>query len=602
VDPAEILSGVDEGDRDNSIFRYACSLRSRNVPEEEAKILVLEAAKKCRPSFPADRALEKVRAAYQKYEAQTTPPSSAEILKRSGLLDLKLPCAVEKIEQCLRQLAIDAKSLDALGRGSVREAAMQHLTDLKVKAPAQLLAPVFAAPAPDTDKIEIIRDENWPDPVDIADWLDRTVIMLQRFLFLPEGAAETEALWILHAHALAAFDISPYLAILSPEKRCGKTANLELLGGMVPKPLAASNITPAATFRAIEKYTPTLLIDEADTFLHNSDELRGVLNSGHRRSSAFVIRCVGDDNEPVQFSTWCPKAIARIGDLPDTLGDRSIIINMARKSKADPVERFRLDRIREELRDLRRQAARGAADNLELLMKSDPVTPLELNDRAGDNWRPLLAIAEAAGPEWEQRARRALCSLTGMVDPDVVSDGIRLLTDIRTIFEIQRTDILETEHLLKCLNSLDESPWGEMRKDKGLNARGMADLLKPFRIKPKQLWVNGKKTRGYRLEDFQEVWSRYTPEAPPSDPVVTVGLNGINDLAHGSDPVGTPSPTGSEMTVSDREQTILPDLPDEKGVSGGGDTPEKLQDRINRLIQGVKDRQKQGEAGKESDL
>jgi putative DNA primase/helicase len=77
-------------------------------------------------------------------------------------------------------------------------------------------------------------------------------------------------------------------------------------------------VTAPVVFRAVEKWKPTLLIDEADTFLHDSDELRGVLNSGHNRRSAIIIRTVGEDHEPKQFSTWCPKVISKIGKLPPT--------------------------------------------------------------------------------------------------------------------------------------------------------------------------------------------------------------------------------------------------------------------------------------------
>ena len=139
--------------------------------------------------------------------------------------------------------------------------------------------------------------------------------------------------------------MSPILAILSPEKRCGKTTLLELLASFVLRPLPTANMTPATVFRGIESYRPTLLVDEADTFIRNSDELRGVLNSGHRRGMAFVLRTVGDDYAVKTFSTWCPKAMAAIGRLPETLQDRSIVISLRRRAAHETVEGFRFDRI-----------------------------------------------------------------------------------------------------------------------------------------------------------------------------------------------------------------------------------------------------------------
>src|SRR5204862_4553478 len=112
---------------------------------------------------------------------------------------------------------------------------------------------------------------------------------------LPGGAAIAMAIWILHTHCLAAAAITPRLAIVSPTKRCGKTTVLKLLGALACKPLAAANLTPAVLYRVIEAYAPTILVDEADTFLADQDELRGVLNAGHDRHSAVVPRCVGDD-------------------------------------------------------------------------------------------------------------------------------------------------------------------------------------------------------------------------------------------------------------------------------------------------------------------
>ena len=88
---------------------------------------------------------------------------------------------------------------------------------------------------------------------------------------------------------------------------------------------------------------PTLLIDEADTFLKENDELRGILNTGHRRGGQ-VTRTVGDDHEPRQFSTWAPAVIAMIGRLPDTLNDRSVVISLRRRKPSEKVESFRSDR------------------------------------------------------------------------------------------------------------------------------------------------------------------------------------------------------------------------------------------------------------------
>lgn len=180
-------------------------------------------------------------------------------------------------------------------------------------------------------EVKAARAENgdtkpWPDPINGSDLLDEICDAIKRYLILPDGGPEILALWAIHTHVFNSFEHSPRLAITSPEKGCGKTTTLDILGELVARPLPTSNATTSAIFRTIEKVMPTLLIDEADTFLKDNEELRGVLNAGHRRGGQ-IIRTVGDDYEPRQFSTWTPAAIAMIGRLPDTLAasTRSIV-------------------------------------------------------------------------------------------------------------------------------------------------------------------------------------------------------------------------------------------------------------------------------------
>jgi putative DNA primase/helicase len=187
----------------------------------------------------------------------------------------------------------------------------------------------------------ILRDpEPWPHAVDGATLADAIVTQLSRFIVLPEHAAEAAALWAIHAHAHDAAEHSPNLAAQSAEMRCGKTTFLGVIADLVPP---AANISPAALFRAVEKYSPTLLIDEDDSFLRDNVEMRGILNSGLTRGSAYVIRCDGEDNDPKPFRAWCPKLIALIGKLPGTLQDRSVVVPLRRKLANERVERYGLN-------------------------------------------------------------------------------------------------------------------------------------------------------------------------------------------------------------------------------------------------------------------
>jgi putative DNA primase/helicase len=372
--------------------------------------------------------------------------------------------------------------------------------------------------APGAGRALVLEDpEPWHSPVDGASLLNALAAAFARFLVLAEGAAEALALWTLHTHAHDAARVSPILAVTSPQKRCGKTKTLDVLGPVVRRPLPASNITSAALFRATEVYRPTLLIDEADTFLDDADELRGILNSGHSRSAAFVIRTVGDDHEPRIFTTWAPKAIAKIGRLSGTLFDRSIPIRMARKLPADRIERLTEAEV-ERLRDHARRAARWVNDNFVALRDADPPTPVGLHDRAADNWRPLLAIADVAGGGWPDRARVAIARLADEDEGDEAAP-VLLLADVRDLFAARRVDRLPSADLADALSKLEERPWPEWKHGKAITQRQVAILLRPFRIVPTAVRMpDGKTPRGYHRDQFADAWRRYLPQDPLADP------------------------------------------------------------------------------------
>src|SRR5262249_19350632 len=253
-----------------------------------------------------------------------------------------------------------------------------------------------------------------PDPVDGAALLNAVRQIFRRYIVLPQGADIALSLWVLHAWTMDAGEISPFMVLMSPTKRCGKTSVLILIYFLTPRSELAANITASSLFRYIEELRPTLLIDEADSFVKDNEELRGILNSGHTKAAANIIRNVeiNGEHKPRRFSTWAPKAIATIRPVADTLEDRSIVVQLQRKPPGAKVERLRR-RDCDEFAALRNRAARWAADNFGALRDPDPQIPRELNDRAADNWRPLLAIADIAGGTWPQDARRAALPALG---------------------------------------------------------------------------------------------------------------------------------------------------------------------------------------------
>lgn len=348
--------------------------------------------------------------------------------------------------------------------------------------------------------------EPWPEPVDGAALIGNLCRAIRRYVVLPDDAVLAVALWVMHTHVFEAFYISPRLAITSPDKRCGKTTLRDVLARLVARPLPADNITPAAVFRSVETARPTLLIDEADTFLARNEELRGVLNSGHVRSGS-VIRVVGDENEPCQFSTWSPAAIGKIGKLPDTLEDRSIPVSMRRKLPGENVDKFRFDRT-SELDALKRQCARWGQDNFEALRKSDPEVPDALNDRSADNWRALLAIADQAAREWPERARTSALVLAEQIAADT-SAQTQLLEDIRQICERRKADRIPSAELCYELARMEDRPWPEWRNGKPITPRQVARLLEPFGIKPSTMRIGRRPAKGYDVMEFSDPFARY---------------------------------------------------------------------------------------------
>lgn len=363
--------------------------------------------------------------------------------------------------------------------------------------------------------------EPWPESVNGSVLLDDVTATFKKYIVLPDGAAEALALWTAFTYLHDSFWISPLLCLTSPQKRCGKTNTMTVLGQLVPRSLPATNLTPATVFRTVEQFSPTLLVDEADTFLRGygnqrgvSEELRGVLNSGHTRAQAWVPRCVEPANEVRLFKTWAPKAIALIGTLPPTLADRSIVVKLQRKRPDEMVERLRLDRLPQETEELRRKLVRWAQDAGRFIQDLEPPDLPFLNDRAADNWRPLLQVAIAASysfeeTSWCDRAIEAACLLSIKDDDEEL--GTQLLADLRVLFENQETDRISSAQIVEALAEMEDRPWSEYGKNrKPLTKRQLAILLKQYDITPKTLRIGGVLHKGYLYSDLEPAFIRYT--------------------------------------------------------------------------------------------
>jgi hypothetical protein len=349
--------------------------------------------------------------------------------------------------------------------------------------------------------------EPWPHVVDGAQLLVDIRHALQRHVIADVQTLTAATLWAVHTYCLDVITVSPLAHITAPEKRCGKTVLLSALHELVKHPMPASNISGAALFRAVEKWQPTLLIDEADSFLRDNEEARGLINSGLYRKNAFVIRCTGDDFEPTQFSTWGAKALCGIGRLADTIEDRSIPLRMRRKVAGESVESIRhADPAL--WRNLQSRITRWVADHHDQMAGVRPEPVAGLNDRANDCWESLLMIADLAGGEWPEHARGAAIALHG-IEEDSPSIGVELLRDIREVFDRRNTTRMASRDLLEQLVEDDESPWATWNRGKPMTIRQLAQRLSEFGIRTKQSKAGGKNLKSYLLPDFHDVFMRY---------------------------------------------------------------------------------------------
>ncbi len=394
----------------------------------------------------------------------------------------------------------------------VREAAAQALGFRVAILDAEVRKASNKA-APDDEAAMFPEITPWPEPVNGAALLTDIGEAIRRHVIADQATIVAASLWALHTYLLDSLTVSPIAHISAPELRCGKTVLLSVLGMLAWRPIQAANLSPAATFRAIEKWSPTLLIDEADSFLRDNEELRGVLNSGHTRQSAFVIRCVGDEFEPHKFPTWGAKALAGIGTIAPTLADRSIPLVLRRKLPGEIVAILR-HAAPGEWGKLRAKILRWTQDHAAEIGAARPAALPGLGDRANDNWEPLLAIADAAGGQWPKLARDAAILLCG--HPDTEGAGDELLAAIRDVFEHQQTDRLPTAALVESLCADLEGPWQTWNHGKPISPRQIARKLADYKIKPGNMRLpNGCVPKGYVKDDFIDAWKRYLPAATP---------------------------------------------------------------------------------------
>lgn len=354
--------------------------------------------------------------------------------------------------------------------------------------------------------------EPWPEWVDGAALADGVrAALLSHVAFPSESDADAATLWVIGTYLMDRWQLWPKLLIRSPEKRCGKTTLLEVLEAHVFRANLASNISPAALYRLIEAYSPTLLIDEADRFLATNEEMNGIINGSHRRRGAWVWRADKSEAgiEPVRFSTWCPQAIASIGRQMDTLEDRSIRLNLRRRLPGEVVAKLPVDLFESKL-PVRRRLLRWTMDNADRVASSAATPPRKGSDRAQDNWTPLYRIADALGGEWPRRVEAAYMVKEAQPDADVEENaGVMLLQDLMVLFEEHRADRLRSADIVRRLIDMEDRPWPEWRRGQPMTTSSVARLLKPFDLKPRTMRFGLESAKGYEVAPVREACERY---------------------------------------------------------------------------------------------
>jgi hypothetical protein len=354
-----------------------------------------------------------------------------------------------------------------------------------------------------------------------------------RFVAYPsEHARVAHVLWIAHTHRMDDWESTPRIAFLSPEPGSGKSRALEVTESLVPRRVQAVNVSPAYLFRKVndEAGRPTILYDEIDTVFgpkaKENEEIRGLLNAGHRKHST-AGRCVvrGNNVFTEEIPAYCAVALAGLGNLPDTILSRAVIVRMRRRALGEHVEPYRH----------RVNFPQGVAIRERLAAWCESVTiawpefPMGIEDRDADVWEALLAIADAAGGDWPQRARTAAVAFVAESKASTPSMGILLLTDLRAVFSGH--DALSTETILVGLQAITESPWNDLR-GRPLDARGLSHRLGQYGIKPTTVRIGTATPKGYRRADLHDAWNRYLTPSPSES--ATSATRATNEAVRGS--------------------------------------------------------------------
>jgi hypothetical protein len=405
------------------------------------------------------------------------------------------------------------------------------------------------------------------DPVDGSELLDWLTRLFTDYMKLPDRMAEVCATYSLFTHCIDAFDYAPYLSVSSATMRSGKSRLGDIFEALTMNPLKTDSATEATVFRTMDKYQPTLILDEADAWAKDNDGLRGILNAGNKRN-AKVLRCTGDSHEPKAYNVYGSKIILGIGKRWGTLADRCIPIFLKRKLAKEKVKRIKANRFTKDLKPIREQMKRWANDHMDDLRDAEPELPQLADDRAMDNWEPLLAIGDACSSKWGELLRE-IAQETHKAQEETELK-VQLVHDMEKVFEDHFSDRMTSQEMCSELAKIEGRPWGTWGyKNETISPHAVARQLKDFDIKPDQFWEADKKKRGYTREDLQDTLSRYPLS---SESVDSVEPSNDGEKSDDSSRYESPDLPSSKSSESVDKQTNLPPLPSEPSGAVQQDT------------------------------
>jgi len=359
--------------------------------------------------------------------------------------------------------------------------------------------------------------EPYETPVTGKEVISELMNTLNRLVILQPHSDIAISLWVVHTYLIERagepqiMPKSPILSVFSPDKQCGKSTLKEVIAALCPRSEFLSDLSNAVFYRFMELRQPTMLIDEVDNLPIENKALTGILNAGFA-PEGNVRRMAGKAFEEIKvFSTWGAKAMFGIGALLDTVGSRCIHIPLKRKAPGEKIysfRQFKKDRP-DHFEKLQQKILRYCIDNKEVISQMQPDLPRELSDREQDCWEPLIMIAKTMGNEIYEQSCLAAIALKPK-DTNGANTGMLLLEDIYACFELVHKDKLGSQELIDMLIKDDTKPWLDYdRYRQHITPRQIAELLRPFDIRPRDLRIGEKVHKGYHREDFADAFNRY---------------------------------------------------------------------------------------------